>query len=251
MNKNLFLSALLPALLVLGGCTHILTTSPVGQDETRLAACTGKDTMFAEIPFNEWPQKYHSTVASVVDAHEDNLKDIDTLKLECTADDYASTLKPTGALKELARTLPPWKESRALDKLSEMDLGPVLLEYLRLYECALLERRDSLSIEVLKDFAGSSSSKDTTAMPREDFNKTGNDQRRTIDQEIRIARPTLDRTLLLVGGEDRLRPLSMDIECLKRTSLDIRNIMGLVSQATACLPRVRDARGSLQDPKNP
>jgi hypothetical protein len=204
--------------------------------------------MFTSLPFTEWPKKYHSTVASVVDAHISSVNDTNTQQLECSADTYASVIKPTGALKDLARTLPPWKESTALNTLSEMDMGPVLLEYVRIYECALLERRDVLSLEILREYASSTGN---SPMQRDDLNDQGDEERHLIDQEMQLARPTLDRTLMIVGGQDRLRPLAVDVECLKRTSLDIRNIMGLVSQAAACLPRVRDARGSIQDIPNP
>lgn len=209
--------------------------------------------MFATDPFDSWPQMYHSTVASVVDAHIKSLQDTTTLPLECSATDYSSVIKPTAALRNLAQTLPPWKDAEKLQKLSEMDIGPVLLEYVRIYECALSERRNTLDIQILKDFANNSSSSSANglSMERDDMNTKDTEERLKIAKEIAVARPALDRTLMIIGGEDRLHPLSIDIECLKRTSLDIRNILGLVSQASACLPRIRDARGSMQDIPNP
>ena len=140
--------------------------------------------------------------------------------------DSPSALPPP----ELAALLPPWKESSRLAHLSEMDIGPVLLEYLRTYECSLSERDNLLFIIVPREHG-------TDSMERGLYQDTVAEQSELITHERSIARATLDRTLLILGGLDRLTPLGADIECLKRTSLDIRNSLGLVSQAAACLPR--------------
>jgi hypothetical protein len=238
--------------LLLCSCTNILTTSSTGIEGARLAACTGTGSMFETLPFSKWPDTYHKTVADVIDAHENTLRDTNIEELQCTAPDYPSIVKPTLYLKNLAKTLAPWKDTKKLNSLSEMDIGPVLLEYVRIYECALAERKNYLSILVPREFASSASAANTTkTMDRISYNEAVDTQSRTIDHELAISRLTLNRTMLIVGGEDRLRPLSLDIECLKRVSLDIRNIMGLISQASACMPRIRDARGSLRDLPNP
>ena len=132
-----------------------------------------------------------------------------------------------------------------------MDVGPVLLEYLRTYECALNERKNFIGIIVPKENASNAGQNVSVSMDRILYNDTTDEQRSTIDHELAVSRATLNRTLTIIGGEDRLRPLSLDIECLKRVSLDIRNITGLISQASACLPRIRDARGSLRDLPDP
>jgi len=123
-------------------------------------------------------------------------------------------------------------------------MGTVLLEYLRTYECALSERQSFLNVILQNSSAQQNAS---IGNSRDTYNEANASERQTIARELSLARATLDRTLLVIGGMDRLRPLTVDIECLKRTSLDIRNITGLISQTSMCLPRVRDARGSLQD----
>lgn len=249
MNKLLrFLSAVvLPCFLV--ACSGVLTSGPEGIDIDRLAPCTGIGSPFENLDFKEWPKTYHKTVADVVEAHLKSLKNTKTEQLQCTAPDYPSVVKPTPDLKNLAEKLPPWKERTKLDRLSEMDIGPVLLEYVRVYECALNERRDELQLRIPAEFASSASaaSEADTRMMRVQLNLDMDEQMQTIDHETILARSTLDRTLMIVGGQDRLRPLSLDIECLKRVSLDIRNILGLVSQSVACMPRIQDARSGLRD----
>jgi len=244
MNK---LPVILTATLLLSACSGIITTPMEKREGDRLAACTKEGTPFETLAFDEWADTYHETVAEVVEAHMDSLRSTNTAKLQCTAEDYVSMVKPTDELRELAESLPPWQTDAARDNLSETDIGPVLLEYLRTYECSLSERRNFLSIILPREWRQSSSSKANTALGNLELSKSTVEGQRAIDYQLLLSRPALDRTLLIVGGHDRLRPLSLDIECLKRVSLDIRNIMGLVSQTSACMPRIRDARGSMRD----
>lgn len=243
MNKRLWI---IGAALLLSGCNDI-TTSSTYIETDRLAACTAEGSPFETLPFSKWPKTYHDTVAKVIEAHLKSVQDTKTTALRCTAPDYASLVLPTPELENLAKTLAPWKDPKKLNALSETELGPVLLEYLRIYECSLSERRNFLSTVVARDFANSGATASTPIEQRIDYNETVDEQQRIIDHETAVSRTTLDRTLLIVGGEDRLRPLGLDIECLKRVSLDLRNVMGLLSQASACMPRIRDARGSLRD----
>lgn len=243
MNK---FPAIFAATLLLGACSGLITSPMEKRTGDRLAACTAKGTPFESLAFEEWAETYHTTVADIVEAHMDSIRDTHTTELQCTAEDYVSMVKPTDELRELAESLPPWQSEKAREDLSETDIGPVLLEYLRTYECSLSERRNFLSVIIPREWRTSSSSKPST-LTWGNTNQSTLEQQRHIDYEMLLSRPTLDRTLLLVGGHDRLRPLSLDIECLKRVSLDIRNIMGLVSQASACMPRIRDARGSVRD----
>lgn len=226
--------------MLLAGC-GILTSSDTGTDLTALAACTGSGTAFddTKLPFDKWVSTYHSTVAGVIQAHMDSLENTAKLPLDCTAPDYASMVKPTPELSSLASQLAPWKDNATkLQALSETELAPVLLEYLREYQCALNERKNFIEEKVQQSMSGGTD---------ESILEESNRQSGIIDHELALAQPALDRTLQIVGDEDRIRPLSLDIECLKRASLDIRNVLGLAAQASACLPRIVNARGSLRD----
>lgn len=228
---------------LLSSCSA-LNNGGAGGDTTALPPCTADDSIFgarsssSSLPFDKWADTYHSTVSEVIDAHMQSLNNTGTMQLQCTAPDYASMLKPTQKLKDLAAQLGPWKDPKKLQALSESEIGPVLLEYLRVYECAMSERNAFKTVIVPDEQGGG----DRVLIDAEK-----NREASIIQHESLLARPALEKTLQIVGAADRLRPLSLDIECLKRTSLDIRNILGLVSQVSACLPRVRDARGSLRD----
>ncbi len=234
-------SALLLTLFTLSAC-DLITVSNDGFKTARLAPCSKEETPFASIPFADWPRTYHGTVSSIIEAHLRELGKTGTLELRCTEEDYGKLLKPTDELRGLATTLAPWKTSTGQSDLSEANLGPVLLEYLRDYECALSERDNFLSVIVPREHSS------TDSMERGAYNTEKGKQEELIARERAVARPALERTLIIIGGLDRLRPLGVDVECLKRTSLDIRNSLGLVSQAVSCLARLRDTQGSLRDP---
>jgi hypothetical protein len=206
-----------------------------------LAACSGSLNLFNPREFLDWEKTYHGRVGAVIKAH------LEDPKVICTKDEPQV---PTEALKLLARDLPPWQNPAPLDSLSEKDMGAVLLEYLRIYECSMRQYQITMANEIRNDaFIEGSPTFLKYGLPFSwyDLSVEMTDRDRKIQTEMTAARAALERTLSLVGGMDRLRPLDTNMECLQRSSLDIRNIMSLAADTTACLPRVWDARGSLRD----
>lgn len=247
MNKPIVRAGLLSLCAFLAGCG--LSDADTGENILKLPECSGNGTMFASLPLDAARSTYHATVAGVVNAHLSELADINTLPLQCTANDYRGLLQPSSALSALAAQLPEWGASRA-GRLSEADLGPVLLEYLRVYECALHERERFL-IPTVQD-------EKETVETDDDGKKTGtiatselvdekDRQQKILTEELLTARPALERTIAFLGIIDRLRPLTAELECLKRASLDLRNVTGLTAEAASCMPKIWDARGSLRD----
>lgn len=216
-------------------------TAKQGQQSERLAPCAADGSIFADLPFNEWQDAYHGRVQEVVEAHMETLNETTTLPLQCTADDYSQLVPASQALRRVASELPAY--SNSLGNLSEVDMAPVLLEFLRVYECSMKQREEYLSIYVPREFSR------TETMSLGDFFEEKARQKKIMDEEMRVSRPALERTLGLISGYDRLRPLALDIECIKRASLDLRNVLGLASDASSCLPRIWDTHGSLRDLK--
>ncbi len=175
---------------------------------------------------------YHDGVNAAVESHLQTMKGITNQPIACTAADYASVLPPSAALRSIGEMLPAWKNR--LGELHESDMSVVLLEFLRVYECSMNEYLEMLPIS------------DRSAM-------TGTllEQQSRISNAVRneqaVAREALVRTIGLTGGFDRLQPLNIDIECLKRASLDLRNTVGLAADVSSCLPRAWDPKGSLRD----
>jgi len=227
--------------------TQVFASTPVVDRYPILGPCTRDDEAyrtldFIQQPFDEWASTYHGTVNNVIEEHFKS-KDI-----KCTADDYKNFMSPGPQLRGLATNLAPWKDPEDADKLTQFDVGIVLVEYLRVYECALVEysffqapevvrerfRNDSPPSVVLDFFYGN--------LVEEMFRRTS-----IISNELRTARKTLYKILDILGSYDRLLPLQAELECLQRTSLDIRNVLSLTAEASACLPRVWSAKDPLRD----
>lgn len=228
MSKTLIrLSAYATAALLLAGCE----ASGGRASPLRLAACSAEGSVFEDREFDEWSDLYHSSVDKAVEAHLSSMRGIASQAIECTAEDYHGAIPASSQLQDIADMMPAW-ENRS--DLSESDFSAVLLEFLRVYECALNEHNELLPISDRTNSTGTllEEQSDTAAF---------------IERERTVARVTLERTLGLLGGFDRLQPLALDIECLKRSSLDLRNAVGLMSDVSSCLPRIWDAKGSLRD----
>jgi hypothetical protein len=219
-------------MLLLAACNQSLE----GTSLDRLAPCSASGTMFAVYPFEQWPGIYHDTVREVVEAHLTSIEGIDVAGLQCLSEEYRALTPPTGYLRALAQQLSSWQTPSRLQALSEADMGAVLLEFLRVYECSLFERRNFLPIILA-----------TGGPDRGAYEKEKAAQEIIIKRELLISRPSLERTLALVGNFDRLRPLAAEAECIKRASLDLKNSLGLAAETSACLSRTWDARGSLRD----
>jgi hypothetical protein len=227
-------SAAMPTNTLTGTLTTRSTPSPV------LAACSGSSILFPNINtgsrLQTWSQIYHSTVNTVITSHVGGGSG--ALCTDVMPEQRAST-----ALRNLAKQLPPWKGNQPL---TELDMGAVLLEYLRIYECELQMRAFFSPVDAIQEVA---------AQPRagirdgtEPINLVLEQQKRErdmIDAEIALARKTLHRTLRVLSGTDRFTLLDATLECLERASLDLRNSLGLAAEASACLPKAANGRGSL------
>lgn len=243
MSRKLLLAG--AATLLLAGCG--LIEQDAGNSILKLPECSNADTVFASLQLDSMTGVYHSTVGRVVNAHLNELTSISTRPLQCTANDYRGLLQPSAPLQDLANQLPEWGPSRPV---SEADLAAVLLEYVRVYECSLLQRAQFLNIFILREQGTLQETIDgfgLQTIPTHTLSKESARQAELIRVELATARPALERTLALLGGIDRLRPLAAELECLKRASLDLRNVTGLAAEAASCMPKIWDSRGSLRD----
>lgn len=222
MNKG----AVVIGALFLSSCSAL----PFDATVASLPGCSIEDSPFAEQPFDEWVDTYHSTVGSVVDellgAQEQPV---------CSESDVSP---PAGdALTTLAATLPPWEEEFQQETLDQADAGAVLLEYVRTYECALLHERDFTQLHIAQEAEEEGRSLDQGELFEESA-----ERERIIGRELEVARRSLDRTFTLLTGIQRLSPLTQGMHCLALSSQDIRNVTGLFAETSSCLPKVYDAR---------
>lgn len=239
----------------LGACAQ--QTAPNELSGSPLPACSAEGTPFATTnfavydpsdstrpPTYGWHDIYESQVRAVVDEHlrvllgEGNASAAQQVR--CDAATYRDMFPAGGALQALASSLPAFRGRT--DRLSEMDIGAVLIEWLRVYECAMKEEgvEWTMYAHVERDFR-TYGVKDRT--PKEEALQRA----AYIENALRSGRALTERVLTLLGGFGRLRPLAAELTCLERMSADIRNNMSLLAETSACLPRALNARGSLRD----
>lgn len=226
--------------VLLAGCTRGCEGGFEFKDDNtleRLDSCSLEDSPFILAEFDQWKTQYHDTVSAVIQA------DIDSLGDPLCIDRDDNLPPPTEELKDLAGTLPPWNNSPSrLAQLSEADMSAVLLEYLRTYQCAMLEYRAFYT-------SGGNTGESTSSAPlsRMEFAMQQGEREELIKSEMAISREAMNRTLALTGRLNRLRPLFFEIDCFLAASVDLRNLLGLGAEISACLPRIQDAHGSLRD----
>lgn len=216
-----------------------------------LESCTRADQQYASMFFNiyridDWAQAYHERVDGII---EEYLKPPE--KIDCL-NPVILPLNPVSALSSLASELPPWQNPAELANLDRNDYGIVLLEYLRLYECAMADHNLFLPMDVIRerfedDAGGGPLATYINGFVFESLLKEMKRRQRIIVEEVATARPTLERALLIVTGFTRLSPIDAELECLQRASLDLRNGLGLAADASVCLPKAWDVKDPLRD----
>lgn len=220
-----------------------------------LAECSRFDRRYDALGFRTssiltWPDEYHKNVNAVIEEY------MGPLKLKCDAGSYEALLQPGTALQSLARSLPSWNDPRVV--VSRFDTPRVLLEYLRVYECALHEfdtfsllmTREEEFAELVESYGGDV---DVALANWEyqfpDLAQDSAQRTNLITKELDLARRTLTRTLSMMSAYERLKPLEAELECMQRMSLDARNIAALMAETSSCLPRVWNAKDPLRDYK--
>ena len=235
---------------LLVSCSAISSSTNAGADS--LPACTKKDTPFEEVaPWEtkekswgglQWIDGYHARVSAVVDEYmrylgldldNDDALLSDTV-LRCAEEDFRSVTPAGPLLLALAAELQPWR-GKSIDDLSAADAPAVLLEYLRELECALKEEEMQGEMGVLRDAPNISKNVGQSMLMTETQRR-----KNAIEEQIALLRPSLERTLLLLSGLGRLRPLLADIECIERASLDLRNVASLLPESASCAVRATD-----------
>lgn len=211
------------------------------------ASCTPIDQRYANLFFGDlkienWPDEYHNTVEKILEEYSQPPK-----KIQCLEQQLFPVENTT--LYELAAKLPPWQNGDALADLQRNDVGFVLLEFLRIYECAMLDRKNFTTLYVQNRYA---TDQDEGVVPaNQDLrlgvqNTRAQAERKIIEEELAVARPTMEKALALIAGNNRLSVLDAELQCLQRASLDIRNGLGLVADTSSCLPRIWNAKDVLR-----
>lgn len=206
----------------------------------------------ARMPFAEWAPRYHGNVDAVIDQYLGNHvnEDFAYRRLPSSPQRCSGELRDTAPsrLVSIAQSLEPWAMSSP--SLQSSDIAPVLLEYLRVYECSLAERTTTLDIwhEETERRNGLPGGLDANPLTYASLFEAWFEQGKEIREELRIARPTLERALALIGTIQMTRAIEQDSECIQRAGVDIRDAIALSADTASCLPRIWNARDPLRDP---
>lgn len=205
-----------------------------------------------------WSESYHAKVDEIVTEILTSMT-LDKSKIECenlNPDDFNEA---TPGMLSLASKLTPWKKASELATLKKNDVNAVLLEYLRVYECVLKERKEQLLYLTFVDKQAHEDATDDEPLKWWEVLQGETNESAVINREIGdadtgetgIARESLNRTLQLIGGMDLLQPIRVEAECLQRASLEARNAIGLSAEALSCMPRMVNAKDVLRDDEPP
>lgn len=223
-----------------------------------LSPCSIEGTPFADLPLKEWDDTYHRTVDAVVTEFfaEESGKDF---SLDCSAldeGDGAAVAGADSALSILAKQLPPWSNGeRTVTRLSTTD---VLRTYLDAYACSLREARNSLFLEADGESGTEGNDGDSpvdvweddptlVSIDRGQLTRWMTTDGSTIDRELAVSEEALERVLTLMASDQRTAGLKTQLRCLLGASADLRNAMGLFSQASACMGRLWDTKAIFRD----
>ncbi len=207
-----------------------------------LPACSGNVTLFPRgdkfVPEGKtvvdfWKEEYHGTVRTIVEEHVQSVEGGGTC--DGTRDSPASA-----ALKRLSERL-------GMENIHQKDVGRVLQKYLREYECALQSqffiRQQQAEVNIGKQQLAKG---DTGGTPIEKIAEVSDGEGVLIEQELALSRGAHHRILVYFVGYGRLEPISHALQCLVGATLDIWNNLNLMREASACLPRIWDARTSVR-----
>ncbi len=255
---------------ILAACTRFEYELFRSTDFSKLGGKTAAKNAPSEV--EDWKNTFHSTVSLVIDEY------FTPAELQCSGSSYAQAFPPRPTLQKLASTLPSWRtltwqlhnegassnwwgifSGGSVDwtqvnynslYLSELDVGTVLLEYLRMYECALVERTLFLPTHTLDQESKREeliSGNILPALERMIVAVIVWTDRETIIEELLIARRAINRTVTMLSGYNRFNVLNMELQCLQQASLDMRNGLALAADSTSCLPRIWNAKDPLRD----
>lgn len=248
-------SALFGGAILVGMNASSLTAADLLHPTKRypiLAKCSGyegKDFVrprFSDLdedtdPMDIWSDTYDENVEAVITEYVN--PDFDVPDCEAATSDLLLVPPPT--MVNMAKRLPPWEHPADYNKITRHDLGPILLEYLRTFECSLVERNLFLPVDVADEMLFQAGS--TGSVLWMNVFKEHAAQRRKIVEYIESTRKTMHRLVTLVGGTEKMRLLNAELECVQRASLDARNGFALAAEAASCMPRIWDHKDPLRD----
>lgn len=234
-------------------------TGALVQPTPILSSCSSANNEFFGLSYDEvttdndvvdqWSVKFHDVIDELVTAQLDETE----RTVECTAETMSEFLQPTTAMQNVVQEWEPFVSDPDTTKLSRLDVGYVLLELLRQYECALQERQYFLYGQLSQELVaeqfnlGLFRDNDDSYVTAQAVSREAGEQQQKIVRELVISRKAVEQAVRMLNGKERTAIVRAEVECLERASLDIRNATGLAAEANSCLPRIWNAKDTLYD----
>ena len=242
---------------------QLLTAVPKGsQSQSVLVstrACTSEGTMFfGLVRIDDVVSTFQKEASAVTAEREKFLRSSSDWTCPLLGD---STEPLMPALDTLSKKLPGWHYSYPVDSGEAITVAihkpatfetfdSVMGELLFEYECKLSEMQgNEISVifqngDITDPTCGDKcpATKDIPELVR----RADPFYRRITDERNR-ARYAIERTIQSLRSFEMQYPITRDLICFARASLDLRSEMSLLADATSCMPKIWDAATSLHD----
>ncbi len=235
---------------------HASLPTVTGVQEDSLRTCSEVGTMFEGMQNATEVINLFQTVVSAVVAERQ-------LYLSTPSEWSCIAEPPMPKLKLLASKLPGWYFPVGVTLPSGPTTGyrtrvvqfssfsSILGEFLREYECklSLMVDQTSTAIESGNDIDQPCTAAPCPDLSFPDFFVRPSQYADRLSFEKSRSRLALERTLHTMRSFDGNYGAARNIWCYELASLDLRNELGLVADATSCMPKIWDAVTSLHDRK--
>lgn len=186
----------------------------------RFRTCTGSP-LFQDINFHDLKERYHYTMEQLV---EERMRLYEgTTLLQCDAETMDDVI-PQGILaREIARALPDVPD---WPTFSYRHFELLLHEFWRTYDCHLF---------TLRQDPGAYYEAEADTEEHFTFSEDEVTRLQRIDRERERARIAFDRLISTIRSAEEHLPLHASLRCLQRGAADVRNAVGLLSDAAQCV----------------
>lgn len=187
----------------------------------RFRTCS-TSVLFQDLSFFDLKERYHYTMEQLV---EERMRLYEgTTLLQCDAQTMDDVI-PQGTLaREVARALPDVPD---WPTFSYRHFELLLHEFWRTYDCHLF---------TLRQDPGAYYTAEGDEEEHYTFSQDEVDRLQRIDRERERARIAFDRLISTLRAAEEYLPLHASLRCLQRGAADVRNAVGLLSDAAQCVP---------------
>lgn len=126
------------------------------------------------------------------------------------------------------------------------NFSSVALEFVREYECKLSELQDQAINVVLTD--NDIENPDPAGLYSATLASRITNLIQLMTDERQRARTATERTINTLRSFEMHLPFTLQMHCMQRTAMDLKNTLALTADAVSCMPKIWDSVTSIHDP---